>query len=419
MGSFMSILHDLGSELLAKILVGLLTLILLPFVYFLLRWLFEAHKSKSQKEAALQAVARSRDVDERVIEGPGFWLKEPIERPPGYDADMRGSIPILLIATLKGGVGKTTLAVNLAAHFAMRWKRSDTLRPLRVLLLEGDFQGSLATMTVSDDARFEQPSKANRMFSGEHRGGGLGAIASPITRPGMVPGLTIATIPAYYDLAQAENRAMIEWLLPRSDVDLINRVMRLLKLGEGKPLRSDVRYFLAESLLQRDVQTSFDLVIIDAPPRLTTAHVQAMCASTHLLVPTILDRLSGDAVARYLSQIATHKNGPNGNGRLAICRHLSPVGVVCTMVPNTSANLTVRLESLRAAIAASGLSTDLLDDCIIRHRPAYAECAGESIAYASTSSSREYANLREELDRLGLRIGPTLVPKGRWVPPQE
>lgn len=57
---------------------------------------------------------------------------------------------------------------------------------------------------------------------------------------------------------------MIQWLLRQTDDDL--------------------RYRLARVLLDDDIGKKFDIVLIDAPPRLTTATINALCASTHVLV---------------------------------------------------------------------------------------------------------------------------------------
>ena len=324
-----------------------------------------------------------------------------------------------MIATLKGGVGKTTLAANLAAHFAMRW-HNDQRMPLRVLLVDLDFQGSLSTMTVSDERRFIQPSKANMLVSGELTGGLLRQVAEPITCSGMRAPLSIATLPAYYDLAQAENCTLIEWLLPLSDLELLGRLFRLFRLIPPKSPRSkrDVRYLLAEALLEPQVQMNFDLVLIDAPPRLTTAHIQAMCASTHLLVPTILDGLSVDAVARYIEQVAIHKLGPEGDGRSTICPQIAPLGVVCTMVPNNGRDLSGDINLLTLGLEASRRlrSQVLPQECFIRQRPLYRESAGSVIAYAAPSNDAAHRDLREEVDRLGDHIAPLMGAPGRgWV----
>ena len=67
----------------------------------------------------------------------------------------------------------------------------------------------------------------------------------------MVNPLSIWTIPAYYDLAQAENRMLVEWLLPLSDQGLVSRLLRLFRIRDTDPPRSlkDVSYLLAEALL--------------------------------------------------------------------------------------------------------------------------------------------------------------------------
>jgi Mrp family chromosome partitioning ATPase len=172
----MSILYELWDSLVVKVIAAIVSPILLALLFYASRRVHRAFQALRLAGAALNAVVRT-EKDGLWSEGPGFWLKLPIQRPANYD-DLRGnSIPILMIATSKGGVGKTTLSGSLAAHFAMQWtqRRQDleSDRPLRVLLIDQDFQGSQSTMTVSDNSRYAQPSKANRLVSGELGNGEL------------------------------------------------------------------------------------------------------------------------------------------------------------------------------------------------------------------------------------------------------
>jgi chromosome partitioning protein len=88
-----------------------------------------------------------------------------------------------------------------------------------------------------------------------------------------------------------ENRVMIEYLL-QDDQD-------------------DGRYRLAKLLLSDEMADSFDVVLIDAPPRLTAGTVNAFCASTHLLVPTVYDLLSAEAVGTFLNSAVVLKHALN------------------------------------------------------------------------------------------------------------
>jgi chromosome partitioning protein len=414
---------ELWESLVVKAIAGILTPIVAGALYYALRRLFRAFKALSLAEDALKAVARTQE-DGVWLEGPGFWLKQPIVRPwKNYETRMQASIPILMIATAKGGVGKTTLSGSLAAYFAVNWHqtREDPMapKPVRVLIIDSDFQGSMTTMTVPDDSRHLLPSKANKLFSGDI-GDGLERSSTPrVSRPNMIP-LTAWTVPAHYDLAQAENRVQVEWLLPLSDSDLLSWLLRLFKLRQPRVPRSqkDVRYLLAEALLDPRVQRDYDIVVIDSPPRLTSSHVQALCASTHILVPTILDRLSGDAVARYVDQIATHKLGPSRDETLAICPKLGLLGVVCTMVPNQpNLDLSGPLNVLRESLADSRIPVHIFPkECMIRQRPPYRECAGERIAYAAIEKSTSYQDLRNEVDHLGDQISHMIGVTGRgWL----
>jgi len=100
---------------------------------------------------------------------------------------------------------------------------------------------------------------------------------------------------------------------------------------------SDVRYRLIEVFMKggvlkgRPQDNGFDIVIIDAPPRLTTATVNALCASTHLLVPTALTPISARAVGPFLKMARGIRVELNQELRLA--------GVVGTLTsPDGSLN---------------------------------------------------------------------------------
>src|SRR5258707_3358511 len=96
-----------------------------------------------------------------------------------------------------------------------------------------------------------------------------------------------------YALAAMENRLMIEYLL-----------------GDDRRY-DDGRYRLANHLLNEELGDEFDVALIDAPPRLTAATINGFCASTHLLIPTVYDRMSAEAVGTFLRGVRALKNSLN------------------------------------------------------------------------------------------------------------
>ena len=86
---------------------------------------------------------------------------------------------------------------------------------------------------------------------------------------------------------------------------LVDVLLRLLSAGDAPP---------------------FDVVVIDAPPRSTTAEINGIAAATHLIVPTKLDRLSVEGVIQFIRQVTSLTEMRS--------KHLRNVGFVGTMVPD-------------------------------------------------------------------------------------
>ena len=333
--------------------------------------------AKRRLDRALDAVAADKK---------GLWLNSPVKFPDSHLDRMRVSKPILVVANLKGGVGKTTLAANLIAHYAIKKNQ-------RVLGIDLDFQGSLTANCLS---------LANRQnLLALENDDGLSKSAHLIDdrdaswlqyAPDEIENVpTAKLISTYYSLAGIENRVMVEWLL-------------------GKR-RQDVRFHLAEVLHDPIIQKSFDRIIIDAPPRLTTAAIQALCAATHVLIPTVLDDLSSEAVGAFADQLRIHQS---------LWPRLRIAGVVGTMTANSTVAATRPLSDVevdaRAAgqrALANGLQTaapPLRDasflpiECFIPDRMDLSRSAGHRIAYASPGNSDGLRVIREAFDRLGDEI---------------
>ena len=147
------------------------------------------------------------------------------------------SVKIIAVANQKGGVGKTTTAVNLSTALAACG--------MSVLLVDFDPQGNASTgLGVDPHAR---ELNSYRLVTGE-----CSATDAIVTT--QVPELSL--IPSTMDLSAAE-------------VELSTLDRR--------------EYRLADQL--SDLQVKFDYILIDCPPSLGLLTVNALCSAHTVIVP--------------------------------------------------------------------------------------------------------------------------------------
>lgn len=368
--------------------VGLIFTTIITVVFTNIRkWLWGKAKAIwsyfSRINAALNAVKTIQE-NGTVREGEGVWLAKPIHHPDHYETNIEAS-NILSIANLKGGVGKSTIAANLAACLSMMLNFDINKQPYQnqkpILLIDLDFQGTLAGFANPPQAVWppdQTDSHATKLIRKEWQPEHLrDVLLTADDRP------MLKIIPAYYDLAKAENRLMVEWLVG-------NRI-------------NDVRYILAKILHDPLVRNQFRLIIIDCPPRLTTAAIQAFCASSHLLIPTILEEASSTAVNSFVRQIESLK-------RNNICPYIEYIGVVGSMVPpqqkefNIIFELDDILQSSWEKGGADGVISTLDLQTFIPKYKAIADSYGQGIIYPIESGAKQSENINKAIENLSLVI---------------
>jgi chromosome partitioning protein len=261
------------------------------------------------------------------------------------------SCRLITIANQKGGVGKTTTAVNLAASLA--------LHGARVLVIDLDPQGNAST-ALDVEHRAGTRSVYNVLVEDQ----ALAGIVRPVTE---IPGLSCA--PATIDLAGAE-------------IELVPLVAREARLSRA--------------LSDYDT-AALDYIFIDCPPSLGLLTVNALVAAAEVLIPIQCEYYALEGLEQLLRTIDLVKSHLN--------QGLYVSTILLTMYDGRTRLASQVAEEVRDHFGDVVLGTVIPRSVRVSEAPSYGQSVmtydpGSSGAQAYLEAAREVADRAAQMGQL-------------------
>jgi chromosome partitioning protein len=265
----------------------------------------------------------------------------------------------LACVNLKGGVGKTAIAVNFAAYCGIQGKRT--------LLVDMDPQTNATFSCIAieewEDHAARNGSVADLLGTRSHTSaeGSMRDVHSVIRRDVFK---NVDLVPSHLDLFTI-------------DLDLAGATGREMKLRKAlKP-----------------VLDSYDIVVCDCPPNLAIPTQNALAFSTHYIVPVSPDFLSSLGVGLLLKRIAT------------LCEdlehQLTLAGIVISRIGRPALHREETVAALRKTFGTDVLASQIKERAAVaesaeKHRPIF-----EMNNYQAAEEFREMS--KEILSRMGVK----------------
>ncbi len=259
----------------------------------------------------------ARAVMHQLLAREGRAMSAPIRRP----AETR----VMVVANQKGGVGKTTTTVNIAAGLAQLGQR--------VLVIDLDPQGNASTALAVKHQR-GVPSTYDVLVDGV-------PLADVVHPSPELPGLFV--VPATIDLAGAE-------------IELVSVVARESRLS---------RAIAAHPGIGSVGEDRFDYVFIDCPPSLGLLTLNALVAGAEMLIPIQAEYYALEGLGQLVETVEMVRAHLN--------QHLTVSTILITMYDARTKLAAGVAEEVRSHFGPKVLRTSIPRSVRVSEAPSYGQ----------------------------------------------